>query len=414
MSQSSNPYRDWELARRALRMVLRDWATDLSALEFRAALFVYDRTIGWGKKWETITQRHLSQGVYSPEGDCWASPVSSNATRARTALLSLVEKGYVLRQQASPKVLKYALNLEMKVPKRVRKCDQNEGRYRNENGDGIVTKMGTEPYHKEIYYKGRRTKEELRACETLADFPDQKTQKAEAEFVVERVMVASRKRRDLKKRSGTFERRSNGEESGFVPYRTGLELVWKDFHKKYFPEAGGSAIDSLSLKIFHCYAKNWTHLRNSGEFLDFLEWVFQNWTTLKAGPFSWIQDFPLCPSVKIIVSNKLKNYIEEAYRKKEWWDRWRAMDEFERRVEQLVTMKGVDREKATQIAKRETGFSDQLEVLKEERRKLELTALRVKQAYSQGREAMRRQAERLNGNNVNRVQNTEGDFGAWE
>jgi hypothetical protein len=90
------------------------------------------------------------------------------------------------------------------------------------------------------------------------------------------------------------------------------------------------------------------------------------------------------------------------------------MDEFERRVEQLVTMKGVDREKATQIAKRETGFSDQLEVLKEERRKLELTALRVKQAYSQGREAMRRQAERLNGNNVNRVQNTEGDFGAWE
>ena len=406
MTQPKDNYRDWEFSRKVLRLILREWATQLSPLEYKAALFVYDRTIGWGKQWEAITQKQTSEGVYSPEGECWAAPISTNATRARDALHSLVEKGYIFRQKYGQKSWKYSLNIDMKIPKKDKFERRNRGRYRNFSGDGIVNFLGTVPSHKEIY-KGREAKDKSCACPRQSQVDG--NGKIEAEEIIRKVIVLSEEKMQRRKKSGKFERSANGTQSGFVPFRTGLLAVWKDFHKKYFDSMGAAAIDAVSLRILHLYAKNWTNLRESGEFLEFLEWVFQNWQMLRAGPFSWMADFPLAPSIRIITSSKLKQYIEEAHRKKEWWDKWRAMDEFERKVEHLVTMKGMDRQKAEEIAKKETGFKEEIKALKEERRKLELTALRTKQAYTQG--TLNTQH---NNNNRSRLTDAEGDFGKWD
>lgn len=404
MSKKENRYRDWEFAREALRKVLRVWSLEFSSLELRTALFVYDRTLGWGKEWEVITTEQASDGVWSEAGECYAAPITKDKARARAALKKLVDKGFLYRR-AKDKTYEYSLNLDdMKVPKRLKEGVRN----RISEGCEIALFTGAKSHSKE-YIKRREAKYNMCASAShsaslAADGIE------EARNSVERIMVRSKARAEAKKKSGKFERCANGSQSGFVPFKNVLPIIWVDMHKKYFPEASRSAIPAVTLKILHSYAKNWTHLRTSGEFLEYLEWVFANWQTLKAGPFSWMSAFPIAPSARIIVNSKLRVLMEEAFQHREWWSQWSKMDEYERKVEHLVAHKGMDRDKAESIAKKEIGLKDEVRRLKDERHKLELAASRVKQAYSQERAALRKQQQR----SQSRLLDVEGDFGKWD
>ena len=404
-------YKDWEFARNALRKILRSWAITLSAVELRAVLFIYDRTIGWGKEWEVVTVDHASYGVWSENGECWAAPITKNKTRARAVLQELVNSGTLYRR-ARGKSYEYSLNLdEMKVPKRL-KTDQNlhdlGGRKRLFEGVENDSTRESKTTPKEYYIEVREAKRNRCASAPhRADVPMEEEMKRITE-ITRSVIDASASRLAKKKMQGKFERSAN---TGFVPFRAALALNWVSLHKQVFPDMSVSPLPTISLKILHSYAKNWTQLRESGEFLEYLQWVFENWAVLRSGAFKWMQDFPLTPSIRIIVSSKLRPFIEEAYQHRQWWDKWAKMDEYERRVSHLTTNKGIDRIKAEEIAKRETGFRDEISMLKEERRKLDIAALRVKQAYQQERAALRRQHQQLN---KPRIEDVEGDFGKWE
>lgn len=404
-------YKDWEFARNALRKILRDWAFRLSAVELRAAMFVYDRTIGWGKEWEVITSEHATVGVWSADGECWASPISKNKNRARMLLQTLVEKQFLHRRSKGNKY-EYSLNLDdMKVPKRL-KNDENQhdlgGRNRPFKGDENDPFRGTLSAPKEYYIERREAKRNSCASAPHRADPPVEDEVKRITEITRSVIASSASRLAKKKRQGKFERSAN---SGFVPFRSALALHWVSIHKEFFSDMAVSPLSAISLRILHSYAKNWTQLRDTGEFLEYLQWIFQNWAVLRSGPFKWMQDFPLTPSIRIIVNSKLRPFIEEAYQQRQWWEKWSKMDEYERRVHHLTTNKGVDRSKAEQIAKRETGFKDEIAMLKEERRKLDMAAHRVKQAYQQERAALRRQHQALN---KPRVQDVEGDFGKWE
>lgn len=417
MPKQLNNYRDWEFARNALRQVLRIWALEFSAIQLRTALFVYDRTIGWGKQWEVITVEHAAVGVWSEEGDCWAAPIAKNRTRARSALQELVDSGHLSKRQKG-KSYEYSLNLEtMKVPKRLNSTEfarGKMGRNRPFGGVEIDPKRESNSTPKEYFVDIREAKENSSDCAPLV---------ADIEFVKEvehintiarSVVVRSRQRQDTRKKQGKFERSANGVASGFVPFKSSLALVWSDLYRSVYPDEAIAPLPAITLRILFLYAKSWTSLRKEGEFIAYMTWVFENWSMLRAGPFKWMQDFPITPAARIIVSTKLRPLIEEAYQQKEWWSKWAKMDEYERRVQFLTVNKGIDRVKAESIAKRETGFRDEVEAIKQERKKLELAALRVKQAYEQERAASRRQQERSGKPTTPSIQNVEGDFGTWD
>lgn len=409
-----NNYKDWEFARKALRIILRSWALELSAVELRAAMFVYDRTIGWGKQWEVITMEHASAGVWSDDGECWAAPVTRDKARARNVIQSLVEKSYLTRR-AKGNSYEYALNLDrMKVPKRLKEGSETSNlgvRKRTIRGCENAPFGGAKTHPKEYYIEIREAKRNSSDSASHRADASLEEKVEEVNQVTRTVIALSRNRAERKKKDGKFERSANGVESGFVPFRSALALNWIGLHKQMFSESAVAPLPAVSLKILHGYAKNWTLLRESGEFLDYLQWIFENWAVLRSGPFKWMQEFPLTPSIRIIVSSKLRPFIEEAYQQREWWARWSKMDEYERRIHHLSTNKGIDRSRAEEIAKRETGFRDEVKLLKEERRKLELAAMSVKQAYQQERAALRKQHERL-GKPI--LQDVEGDFGKWE
>jgi hypothetical protein len=404
-------YKDWEFARQALRKILREWALTRSAVELRAVLFVYDRTLGWSKEWEVITMEQASFGVWSDDGECWAAPVTKDKARARTVFQGLVNAGHIYRR-AKSKTYEYSLNLDdMKVPKRLKNEPDLGVRKRTTEGCENALLNGAKTHPKEYFVKERVTKENRCASASHRAGSPEQSEIETATEIVRTVITASRAKAERRKKQGKFERCANGNQSGFVPFRSALAINWISIHRQVFAEASVAPLSSVSIKILHSYAKNWTLLRESGEFLDYLQWIFENWSVLRSGPFKWMQDFPLTPSIRIIVNAKLRPFIEEAYQQREWWARWSQMDEYERRVHHLSTNKGIDRSRAEEIAKKETGFRDEVKLLKEERRKLELAAMSVKQAYQQERAALRKQHERLG---KPRLEDTEGDFGKWE
>lgn len=63
--------------------------------------FIADRTLGWGKRWEVITQDHFLKGIpnESEEGNPYAGalPISPNTLRA--ALRGLIERELISRRQ---------------------------------------------------------------------------------------------------------------------------------------------------------------------------------------------------------------------------------------------------------------------------------------------------------------------------
>ena len=198
-----------------------------------------------------------------------------------------------------------------------------------------------------------------------------------------------------------------------MPKRSAFPAVWQLKHKEYYPELPPSPVNYLTWKILHQYALNWTMARQEGEFMDFLEWIFANWSALGAGVFRWMKDFPNVPCVRIITNAKLRGFIEEAYTEKEWWARWRKLSDYERMVLHLVQKRGMTQEKAEEFAARRTGYEDEKKEIAKARREVELLAARSQQAITQERAVLARQ-RRANNNYRKPLKQTEGSFGKFE
>tara|TARA_R100000808_G_scaffold512_2_gene2685 strand:+ start:3724 stop:5058 length:1335 start_codon:yes stop_codon:yes gene_type:complete len=404
-------YRSWEFSKDVLRLILREWGNSLSNLEFRTVLFIYDRTVGWGKKWERITGKHFCKGVWSDE-KCYASPISTNRGYVSGVVANLIERGAILRERTGNSY-KYCLNLDwnpkMKIPKRLK---QNKTVPKVEQE--VVQKWDSESVP--IVEQQREINNNRENSPTVA--PDGADKIGDALIEMEKAIrlrtKKSAQRLDRLRAKGKYERRANGEKSGFVPSRSSLPEIWRSLFTDNYPKGKLPPVAKASLSILHKYAVEWTKSRDEGEFLDYLRWVFENWKALKELCFYWMSDYPDSPSINIMVNSKIRHKIEDAYNEQEKVKRWRSLDEWERKYERLIE-RGMDHEKAEGIAKRETGYKDIKDELRRERELLE--KLRVKlenEALKAGisvEEFMSRQEEKRNKRAIN---NEEGSFGEFE
>jgi hypothetical protein len=64
-------------------------------------LFVMDRTVGWGKRWEIITQRHFLLGIPSHEKHFmdYAGSLKMSLNTLKHALRTLIKAGIILEKK---------------------------------------------------------------------------------------------------------------------------------------------------------------------------------------------------------------------------------------------------------------------------------------------------------------------------
>ncbi len=362
---AKNEYRDWKFVWEVHRTILRVWFRDCTSLERLALLFVFDRTLGWGKREERISRRQCVEGIWDDKGQCIASPFASNVRRAGDILNSLVDKGYLLCRDSrlcTDRSKVYELN-RMKMPKRLR-----------EEGDESVSSDGDES----VSIEGDETGPVIRKSSKREERQNSNSVDAKASEV--EVDASSRyktrieevRKRSKSKRKAAAEKgvRVRGD-SGFVPTNGAFVILWKGLFIEHFPKEAPAPLSSCVRSIMVRYAKAWTKNRDEGEFMSYLEFLFQNWLLIRSTSLGWMNDAPRFPVAEMIVSVKLRRIFEVAYANEERWDRLAKMNELERRAEELRE-KGMDPEKAKQIVAEEFGYADKLKELRLEREKIKV------------------------------------------
>lgn len=78
----------------------REWTPALNALDFRALMFVFDRTLGWKKEWEAISRKQCVEGIVDRrKGIRYSYGFTSCEKRAGQVLDRLVERGVLKRRK---------------------------------------------------------------------------------------------------------------------------------------------------------------------------------------------------------------------------------------------------------------------------------------------------------------------------
>lgn len=390
----SNPnYADWQFSRDVLRKITREWFLHLSALERLAVLFVYDRTFGWNKRFERITLDQFSKGVWSsPESGneqaeqqarvCYAAPFTRDRTSASRIIRDLTERGVLIvthesRRSGNAKL--YALNVDwnptstentlMKLPKRLKQPNSVKRRVESDEGGidfNTDDSIDSNTLDSIDFNTQRETKEEEKQNDKI---PNAGGVRVEVEKSIRSIKAKSKKRLLDKSQAGRMLR---SDATGFHPTKAALTLVWRDLFSTHFPNEPISEMTAATRTILWNYWKTWTLARKSGEFREYLDWLFECWNSIRVGTFSWMDDCPKVPQARIIVNGKLRVMLEETYQHKDRLREWSKLEPSERAFKRLVEDQGMDRDAATKIVQREHASATELRRIREERAKLKI------------------------------------------
>jgi hypothetical protein len=81
--------------------VMRMYSRFLTPSQLVVLLFIMDRTVGWGKRWEIITHQHFLVGIPSPEEDhdYYAGPLKMSLNTLKSALKFLIANRLVCQKK---------------------------------------------------------------------------------------------------------------------------------------------------------------------------------------------------------------------------------------------------------------------------------------------------------------------------
>ena len=370
-------YREWH------RNIIRVWAVHLDGNEFRMLLFIFDRTAGWGKEWEVIPMRHFLKGVVSSEGIIYAPSLPFSESTIRRILRSLIDKGMLLKRSGS--LTRYSLNYEwkedMKIPKRLQEKGKDSLNEAVTGDRGGV--MGDSDERSLVTPHKEKEKEEgkNRICADAPHHaPTRIETREELEHSLARIESKSQAKRSSKSDKGYCCR---GKDGGLVPNVEAMRIRWVDLHTKYFEDYPSVALPSKSLHMLRSYAKEW-NTRNAGmEWVDFLEWVFKNWREVCSTSFRWMSNPPKAPLPSLVVSSKLRTFLEDAWRNRESLAKLYKLPPRERDIRFMMVDRGLSRELAEKMSRER---KDSLEIKSEVtgmRQKLELEKAQFEKQKSQ-------------------------------
>ena len=106
------------------QQIMRDYLRYLSPTQLAVLLFIMDRTVGWNKRWEIITQKHFLCGISSKveKDPDYAGSLQISLNTLKKALRELLAIGLILERKGlgrNKNLTAYALNKKhfVKLPR---------------------------------------------------------------------------------------------------------------------------------------------------------------------------------------------------------------------------------------------------------------------------------------------------------
>jgi len=369
-------YRDWS------RILDRQWLPYLSGNEFAVVRFIFDRTAGWGKEWEKIPLRHFTDGVIAKDGQTYGKTTLSDKT-VRTMLSALTDRGVILCRREAGDSASYSLNYEwtpiMKIPKRLKENAEKELATPVNFTTPLRQDLPKPPVnftdHKREERKSLREREATAIADAITVESGTRIEtREELEAGIAKATAASRSRRELKKQEGYHMR---GKDGGFVPSVEAMRKLWVDLHNKHSPQIPPSALPDKSIHMLRSYCREWNGRNVGKEWVDFLEWVFENWSGICRTSLRWMTSKPDAPMPAMVASSKLRVHLENGWQHREKIAAIYALPPREREIRFLMLERGITKEHAESMVRTRAQATDAMAVVVAERENLEIEKARL-------------------------------------
>lgn len=370
-------FREW------FKILFRVWRPAMSPNQFLTALFVFDRTAGWGKEWEIITHKQFLEGVVgSKDGKTYAGGLRMSKNTLLSSLEWLKENG-ILRQRPEGARSAYALNYEwnpeqtetmaLARPKRLQtlQTDPEKGaNFEPSEGAKIEPSMGANFEPKEENGEMLRQKGKGNPTDSRRADPE----------LTEKLGQAKAK--------GKASRKAK-----IIAWETTSALkAWHDLCRDLQPTLQHLATTDTDGVILHRYGKRWIKAgRTTEEWLSYLEWVIVRWTGIRSDQFDWMKaSSPGVPSIRFFV--RFSDRFEQAYAGRSRIEYVAGLSTRDREIERLVH-KGMDREVAEKDVDGRLGLTREREAIEKATRELKKQRLAKTDDVRVRAEADQRNAE---------------------
>lgn len=358
-------FREW------WKVLMRVWRPVLTSSQFLVACFVFDRTAAWGKEWEIITLRHFVLGVTTASGVCYAPGLGLSQPTVSAALKSLKEIG-LLRTRAVRKRVAYAFNYEFQpnktmplpVPKRLK----TDAKVKNSfSQTGVKVKES---------YTLNYTKSNITAkAKSLGDAATPhasslKEKMHNVQKLADETLAHTASRRERKIAALTPE---------------GCVKLWQDCCTREMPNETHLSITQADSAILKRYLLRQSG-KDAGKARDYLTWLCSRWLTIRAESFAWMNGTaPSVPSIRFLV--KFSDRFEEAYSRREFFNKLAQMPERERKVHTLTKKRGMTKDTAEKEVAAQEAASRQTAEAKQAAAALTKAALKLGTVEERQRQA---------------------------
>lgn len=330
-----------------------------SPSEYMVLMFVFDRTVGWGKLVERVKLRHFESGI---EGVTCGTGMPSKTVRR--ALSALVEKQTLVRTRGRDGDT-YGINFDwkpeedvLKLPKKDRQTREGalaQPKNREQSGQIDHSDWSNRPPrvvnltgHKNITPQEGNFEEPNRREATPSRSP------SVLGDTIERAKARAAARASAK------ESKARGS-ARVADLRVFWEKAWRETYEGYpCPAWSPKARGQLATLV------KGLDLGQGQTVTDFLDWVVRSWATVRATRLWWMQERPAPerPDVGFLVVFKDK-FLDA------WGDRTTLHQEMSLTREQRLTRRnmreGMSYEQAKEAAARDAERADQRDRLAEQK-----------------------------------------------
>lgn len=358
----SNPtvYRDLS------RTIIRQWIRIVNPYEFTLLMFIFDRTIGWGKNWEGITWNHFMNGVRSDDGECYNEGTGMPRATLAKMLKSLQARGFIETRPGPSGTVRYALAFSraprtddmFRTSTKKFTDDSSEAgpRLRTPKAKGVAARVNCDDDTEvpaiqrttSIWGRGSTTETLKSTTETRGSISGtlrdseikEVSPKKETDVKPNPADSATVLSEILKKSDLNAQGRIAGILANDNASKEDLAHLYHMTWLAFFPNAPYVMPKEKDMSALRSYAIRFRkNPANKLPFAQFLRWTLECWHMVVRQNFSWMANMPELPNVFFLVKHSTD--FEDSFSHREELKARANMSSRDRKIHDLVR-KGMD------------------------------------------------------------------------
>lgn len=275
------------------RHLLRHWLKHLSGCEAACVLFIFDRTIQWGKMHERIPIRHFTDGIVSRDLKVHSEGVNYSRRQVSSALAALEEGGLIEVSVSSPTAPKLfgivieASDEDLKTFSNMKKIATPKKKRDASRTGAIIAPAKREtsainaPTGAEtaLHKRRKEKKTEIGKEKKLGDADAPQTMSS-----VEARIEARQQERDAKRQACLRQKRTLLKKE--------LSRFWSDTVANYHGDMRALRLNVAQTSALYGKQKKFVEAMHDESFVVFVDWAIAHWHNIIASTFHWMNDAP--------------------------------------------------------------------------------------------------------------------------